>query len=533
MGGDRAAMSRRGAMRAVMRADMRADVRAVTRAVMIALGALAIVCSGQFALAQKRQLGTVGPPPREHPQRETAAEGMPPLPLPAVPMRRSEPKAEPKPPTFIARLAYGQSQDYMPNPGALDNLLRHVRKQLDAWHGHTVLKMSELVAMQQQAKRNRIPLLYVTGYESFSWNDKQRAALREYILDGGTLLGVATLGSPAFTQSFKQEMRQVFPKRDLDVLQPDHPVYRGYYQYENVEYFTAGESARSKSESVPRMLGINIAARTAVVLSPYDMACGWDEFYAPAAPRRGDKSPTVTQAMMPDDAIRMGINLVAYVSAERSFAKAQAYTRKIEGTQRQQRAAVRLGLLRHHGDWNPDPNSLYQLIRLAATRTSVPVSYDLARVDPTIQDLADVPILIMTGMDEPRLNEKQTRVLRRHLQAGGFLFINNTSGYARFDRSARALIGRLMPERRLKRVPEDHALLNNLYEIDEVTRAGTEQAEKPHLEAVFTGDRAAIVYSPNDTLGMLKGIHDPYANAYSAESARQVALNVICYALRH
>ncbi|MFW6059175.1 MAG: DUF4159 domain-containing protein, partial [Phycisphaeraceae bacterium] len=278
------------------------------------------------AAQDDRQLGTVGPPPRQNPQRETAAEGLPPLPLPAVPLRRSEPKAEPSAPTFIAQLAYGNTQDYMPNPGAVDNLLRHVREQLDTWHGHTIITMDELVAMQQEGKPNRIPLLYITGYEPFELTDTQRLALREYLLDGGTLLAIATLGSPEFTQSFRAEMAQVFPRREMNVLQPDHPIYRGYYPYDNIEYFTVADGARSRTESVPEMFGLNIAARTAVILSPYDMGCGWDEFYAPPAPRRGDRAPTVTRAMMPGDAIRMGINLVAYVSAERNFAQAQAYT---------------------------------------------------------------------------------------------------------------------------------------------------------------------------------------------------------------
>ena len=53
-------------------------------------------------------------------------------------------------------------------------------------------------------------------------------------------------------------------------------------------------------------------------------------------------------------------------------------------------------------------------------------------------------------------------------------------------------------------------------------------------EAVFIdGRRAVIVYSKNDTLAMLKGVHDPYANAYDAESARKIALDIICYAVRH
>jgi len=498
-----------------------------------ALAALLLMVGTLEAVAADRLLGTVGPPPKQSPQRQTAAEGMPPLPLPAVPLRRSEPKHEPSPPLFVAKLAYGDHQDYMPNPGDLDTLLRHVRYQLDAWYGHTVLKLEELVQMQEDGKKCKIPLLYITGYQPFRLTDGQRHALREYILDGGTLLGDATLGSRDFVESFKAEVARMFPKRKLDTLQLDHPAMRGYYPFQNVNYFTIKDGVHSKSESPPQFLGLNLAARTAVLLSPYDMTCGWDEFYAPPAPRRGDAKPQATLAMIPADAIRMGINLVAYVSAERNFATAQSHTRKIEGTQPQRRAALRLGLLRHHGDWNPDPNSLYQLIRLTALKTSVPVAYDLKAVDPEVGQLADTPVVLMNGMGEPNLDADAIAALRRHIQAGGFLFINNTSGFAKFDREARSLVSRLLPDHKLQAVPKDHPLYHTLYDIEAVRGAGTHQGREPDLEAAFIGDRAAVVYAPTDTLGMLKGVHDPYANAFDAHSARRLALNVLCYGIQH
>ena len=497
------------------------------------LAVLVMVMLGWTAMASaQRQLGTIGPPPKQDPQRQTSAEGMPPLPLPAVPLRRSEPKQEPAPPLFVAKLAYGADQDYTPNPGDVDSLLRRVRQQLDAWYGHTILNLDELVAMQKAGKKCEIPLLYITGYQPFKLTGDQRKALREYVLDGGTLLGDAALGSPEFVESFKAEVAAMFPKRKLDVLQLDHPAFRGYYPYKNVSYFKIVDGAHSKFESPPQFLGLNVAARTAVLLSPYDMTCGWDEFYAPPAPRRGSAKPRPTMAMMPADAIRMGVNVIAYVSAERNFAKTQANTRKIEGSQPQRRAALRLGLLRHQGDWNPDPNAMYQLIRLAAMRTSIPVEYELKPVDAQVEQLADTPVVIMNGMGEPAFTAEQIEALQRHLRAGGFLFINNTSGYAKFDREARALIARMLPDRKLVPVPADHGLYHSLYDIDAASSAGTHQARKPDLEAVFVGERAAVVYAPTDALGMLKGVHDPYANAFDANSARRLALNVLCYAVQ-
>ncbi len=487
---------------------------------------------GTTAFAQ-RQLGTIGPPQRQTPQRQTSAESTPPLPLPATPMRRSEPKAEPKAPLFIARLVYGAEQDYMPNPGDIDNLLRHVRYQVDSWYADTTIKIDELVAMQREGKTYTVPILYMTGYEAFSFTPEQRTALQAYLVDGGTLLGTAALGSKQFTESFSKEIKTMFPDRRFDVLPLDHPILRAYYPYSNVHYFQASEGVNSKSEGPAVLLGLNIAARTAVIYSPYDMTCGWDEFYAPAAPRVGNVKPAATQAVMPDDAIRLGVNIVSYVAADRRFAVAQADTREILGEQPQHRAAVTIGHLRHQGDWNADPNSIYQLIRLTHDRTSIPVAFDIKPVDANVEQLADTPLVLMTGMDDPGLSDNEVQALRRHLNAGGFLFINNTSGFSRFDRDARALVAAIYPDQKLVPVPADHGLIQGLYKLDSMRDFGTQAPREAQLEMVSVQGRAVIVYSPNDTLAMLKGIHDAYANAYDAESSRKMALNVLSYGMRH
>ena len=500
------------------------------RGLMVGLVVLGVLAGHVHA---ERMLGTVGPPPRQSPQRETAAEGFPPLPLPVVPLRRSEPKSEPQAPTFIARLAYGETQDYMPNPGDLANLLGHVRTQLDVWYGHTIVQIDELVAMHAEGQRYEVPVIYMTGYEAFRFTDAQRAALRDYLLDGGTLLADATLGSRAFVASFEQEMAAMFPQRQLREMQVDHPVFRGYYEYDNVQYFRIGDGAATRFASPPQMYGLNIAARTAVILSPFDMTCGWDEFYAPAAPRRGEAQPEATLAMMPSDAIRMGINLVAYAAAERNFAQAQATTSRVAGEQAQRRARVSLGLVRHQGDWNPDPNALYQWIRLAAMHTSVPVAYEYEPVDATVGQIADHHVLVMTGMADPELDEQELDALRRHVLAGGVLIVNNTSGFAAFDRAARAMIEQLLPEHGLERAGAEHAVYRSLHEIESLRKAGTGRAAEADLEIVELDGRAVVIYAPTDMLALLKGIHDPYANAWDAESARMLALNVLCYVLEH
>src|SRR5688572_22631857 len=101
-----------------------------------------------------RQLGTCGPPPRRNPERQASAESMPPLPLPAVPLRRSEPKAEPAPPLMIAKLEYGTTQDWNTDPGDADNLMRHVRSALGLWYGWKPMHVNEVVATYKSKKQS-------------------------------------------------------------------------------------------------------------------------------------------------------------------------------------------------------------------------------------------------------------------------------------------------------------------------------------------------------------------------------------------
>ena len=491
---------------------------------------LALLLVGS-AMAEERQLGTIGPPPRKNPERQTAAEGFPPLPLPVTPLRRSEPKAEPEAPLFVGRLTYGTYQDYMPNPGDLDNLIRHVRYNIGLWYGQRIVPVEELVAGHEEGDPCRIPMLYVTGYHPFELTDPQRTALRDYLVRGGTLLGDATLGSPAFAESFTSEVHRMFPQRQFDILQVDHPVFRAFYPYSNVHYFEVEKGWNQTSQGPPQLLGMNLGTRTAVLLTPFDMTCGWDEFYAPDSSVKVPDAPR-TQAIVPGDAIRLGLNIVSYVASMRQVADVEAVTREIQAPATRPRQQFVLAQLRHHGDWNPDPNSVYQWLRHVANESSLAVGFDLKYVDADETQLAPYPFLFMTGFRDPRLTGEEVAALRKHLEAGGFLFVNNCSGYNEFDQHARELIGRIFPDQPLQPIADNHPVMNAFFTVDEVRDRVSGAARTAELEGIIVKDRAVIIYSKNDMITHLKQVSDPFGNGYDADSCRQLALNVVAYALQ-
>lgn len=486
----------------------------------MAIGLLAL---GVAAAADgPRKLGTCGPPPRKNPERQTSAEGIPPLPLPATPLRRSEPKAEPAAPIMIAKLEYGTTQDWNTDPGDVDNLMRHCRYELGLWYGWKTWNVEELVALHKAGKPSKIPILYVSGHEAFAFTPDQRAAIRQYVLDGGTLMGDACCGRPEFAGSFRTEVRALFPDRAFDLLEVDHPIFRAFYPYTNVHYLAYDGGVKKEFQGPPQLMGLTIGCRTAVILTPWDVSCGWDEHTHEHGAR-----------LIPGDAIRLGINLVSYVAGERQLGEVQAVTRAIQAPADRPRQSFTLAQLRHQGDWNPDPNSVYQWLRQVAGDSSLAVGFDLKAVDATEAQLAPYPFLYLTGHRDPKLSDDEVAALRRHLQSGGFLFVNNCCGRSAFDQHVRALAGRIFPDQPLAAIAPEHPLLRSFYTVTEVRDRQSGNARPLELEGATIKDRLVLVYSKNDTVTQLKQVSDPFGNGYDADSCRKLAVNIVAYALQN
>jgi hypothetical protein len=487
---------------------------------------LAAVCLASLVLAQAkkkvRKLGTCGPPPRSNPQRQTSSEGMPPLPLPATPLRRSEPKAEPAPPLMMAKLEYGTFQDWNTDPGDADNLMRQVRDKLNLWYGWKQMHINELVAKHKAGKQCPIPILYMSGHEPFQFNDAQRAAIKQYVQDGGTFLGDACCGREEFADSFRKEVLAMFPDRAFETLELDHPIFKAFYKYTSVNYIEYIDGKRRESKGPPKLEGVNIGCRTAVIFTPFDMSCGWDGHTHP----RGKRVEVL-------DAQQLGINIISYVAATRQLGEVQAVTREIQAPTSRPREQFHFAQLRHQGDWNPDPNSVAQWMRHVALDSSLSVDFRPKIVDPVETKLAPYPFVYMTGHRDPGLSSREIAALRRHLKAGGFLFINNCCGRSVFDHHVRSLVGKLFPDQKLKRIKPDDELYKSFFKIAKVRDRQTRAVRALDLEGITIKGRLALVYSSNDMVTHLKQVSDPFGNGYDADSCRKLAVNIVAYAMQN
>ena len=73
---------------------------------------LTLLAQSAFALSESDYFKPLGKPPEANKNRIKGGEAVPPLPLPATPLRRSERKREPAPPTLIGKVIWGESADF-------------------------------------------------------------------------------------------------------------------------------------------------------------------------------------------------------------------------------------------------------------------------------------------------------------------------------------------------------------------------------------------------------------------------------------
>ena len=110
------------------------------------------------------------------------------------------------------------------------------------------------------------------------------------------------------------------------------------------------------------------------------------------------------------------------------------------------------------GDWYGDQSSLRNLMTALRQRTGAPVAGDdAAVVEPGSAALFQYPFVFAAGHGNFRLTDAEVPNVRRWLDAGGFLWVDDDFGLAP---SFRREIRRLFPDAELVEIPFDHPVFH-------------------------------------------------------------------------
>lgn len=493
------------------------------------LGAMAICAAASVVSADEFQNPKANIPPKAAPQRRNAGEGMAPLPLPATPLRRSEKKREPSPPALVGNITFSAAS--LKGTGMTwETTIIDIEKWVDFTNNNLGQRYRFVGTDFGKFSYDpaELPIIYFTGWKPLPHFDEGTIQkLRGYLMDGGTWVVHSNCGRPEFNQSFREEIRRIFPDRELAAVPTDHPLFKSYHHITEMR-LRKGSGAW---QTIPPYLEvITIGTRAAVIFSPYDMSCGWD---ANAHPIEG--------GILYDqnDALRLGANIVTYALAEfqygRFFDHQKVYHQAADATRDQ----LVLGQIVHNGDWDATPHGVPNLLKKIDQSTTLHVQFKRVAVDPEKSDIFSFPVLLMTGQRAFSFSEETRKRLRQYLDRGGTLIVDDVIGSTEFDTAFKKEIKLIYPDRELTSLPPDHALLSFVNDATQLHLAPMAAQEKGRsiipadIRVIQVDERIPVIYSPLSMSAGWEQLPRAYNNGYADEDALKLGVNVFMYAVSH
>ena len=165
----------------------------------------------------------------------------------------------------ITRLHYDGGGDWYSNPSSLPNLINFIATNTN-------------IRMDSEEHRVKItdtdlynhPYLYLTGHGNIKFSNEEIYKLRDYLSAGGFLHADDNYG---LDESFRREMKRVFPKKEWVELPHDHPIFSSYFKIER-----GLPKIHKHDEKAPQALALFHQGRMIVLYSyESDLGDGWED----------------------------------------------------------------------------------------------------------------------------------------------------------------------------------------------------------------------------------------------------------------
>ena len=418
-------------------------------------------------------------------------------------------------PLTFNKLAYGEEKDRNFHTRDIAHFTEYMRREFETPMRWQIVKVADEIERMLDA-----PILVVAGQTDPKFTDEQWNKLREYSLRGGTLLFIPSHGGTEFLEAVKKRLGGLYGKDremagahfTLEKLGEEHPFYTCYLNLKTV------------ARNAP-IWGVSDGTRLLAVVNQRDLACPWhrrDE-------RRGGKTD-----------FELGVNFYMTTTGRNQLSTRLRPVFHQTGGEVRHRA--RIARIRHSGNWATQPYALDPVNRKLIAENRVAIDFtDGALIDA--KSLAGKDLVWMTGAAKFELTDRQIRILRDYLDRGGTLFVNAVGGSEDFNDAADSMIEKIFEGRDVGSgmVPINHALITGkagdfrgpkLGKLEQTWSLQQSPARTgPVLIGHAIGDRIMVIQAR-------KGIHDTLdghmtygAKSLMPNSARDVAANIVLYAL--
>ena len=225
----------------------------------------------------------------------------------------------------------------------------------------------------------------------------------------------------------------------------------------------------------------------------------------------------------------------------------------------------RFARIRHNlADWWADASSLNALTKWLNERTKIKTDMNVEGGALKLTDAAfqNTPMAFMTGHDpalvrtqgldrkggigvalNSRFTEPEAAGLRRYLVDRAGLFVFDDCGVNAADQGLTRLflaqMRYVMPEYSVERIPNDHEIYNNFYEMGgppvgfDIFWFGTKAPKRNFLEGISVGEKLSVLVVRRDYMCAMEAVSLPTRSVHYSPGVYRFMTNVAVYSLTH
>lgn len=182
------------------------------------------------------------------------------------------------------------------------------------------------------------------------------------------------------------------------------------------------------------------------------------------------------------------------------------------------------------GDWYNDPSAEVNLLNFIKNNTNINVKAEYVFVDIASDEIFSFPFFFFTGHGNVVFTKEEAARLRKYLENGGFLYIDDDYG---LDPAIRREMKKVFPEKDFIELPFTHGIYNIVYDFSSGPPKTHKHDEKPPQGfGIFVEDRLAVFYTyesnPSDGWADAEVHNNP---PEKRDEALKFGTNIIVWAL--
>ena len=418
-------------------------------------------------------------------------------------------------PVIISKLEYnitppkGKSipANWNARPRDIANLTRWIGKELERDLNWVSLNLTAPLD-----ELNEAPILYIAGSQALSFTPEEKNKLRQYVEQGGLILGNADAANAVFAKSFAQLGKELFPSYEFGELPASAVI------------FTGEQFPREKWKNKPLVQHLSNGARELMLLIPQaDFSKYWQ---------------TQTHNGK-EEAHELADDIVLYAVEKKGLMyRGDTYIIKRNDSIKAEKT-LKLARLQYSGNWDPEPGGWRRLSNVLHNEYKIDMTSDAVELGKGLLKAGNdgYPIAHLTGTTAWTMPDSVITELKAYIAAGGTLIVDSAAGNQEFAGTMEANLLNLFPDGKTKNttpMPANHKIFSAATLTPTATKwraysrkmLGALNAHR--IRGVDVGGgRIGVFYSAEDLSVGLVGHPVDGITGYTPSTATELMLNII------